>query len=84
MTARPSALLLSVLALALPLWFLPASFEAFLLPKTVLLATGGLAALALRLALPRGNPCWDARSWAWTGLLGALTLSYAASPWRAA
>lgn len=48
MNVQPASLLLSALALALPLWYLPASFEAFLLPKTVLLATGGLAA-ALRL-----------------------------------
>lgn len=84
MNVQPASLLLSALALALPLWYLPASFEAFLLPKTVLLATGGLAALALRLAWPRGGRRWGARSWAWAGLLGTLTLSYAASPWRAA
>lgn len=84
MNVQPASFLILGLALILPLWFIPASFEAFLLPKTVFLATGGLAALALRLAWPRGGRRWGALSWAWAGLLGALTLSYAASPWRAA
>ena len=82
--AQPASILLSILALVLPVWFLPASFEAFLLPKTILLATGALAALAIRLALPRGGQPWGARSLAWTGFFCLLTLSYAASPWRVA
>ena len=81
---QPASILLSILALVLPVWFLPASFESFLLPKTVLLATGALAALATRLALPRGGQPWGARSLAWAGFFCLLTLSYAASPWRAA
>ncbi|MEK7722336.1 MAG: O-antigen ligase family protein, partial [Elusimicrobiota bacterium] len=84
MRKQPAAILLSILALALPVWFLPASFEAFLLPKTVLLATGALGALAICIALPQGGQRWGACSWGWAGLFCILTLSYAVSPWRPA
>lgn len=83
MNIQPAIILISILALALPVWFLPVSFEAFLLPKTVLLAAGALGALALRAFFP-GVQFRNARSLAWTGFFCVLTLSYAASPWRAA
>jgi len=81
---QPAVIVLWILALVLPVWFLPASFEAFLLPKTVLLTIGALAALALRISLPDGGQRWGARSWAWAGILAIVIFSYAASPWRAA
>lgn len=80
---QTTAILITVLALVLPVWFLPLSFEAFLLPKTVLLAAGALCALALRAGLSGGRP-WGTRSLAWAGLFCILTFSYAFSPWRAA
>lgn len=78
-----AAVLVSILALVLPVWFLPVSFEAFLLPKTVLLGTGALGLLALYAVFHMGRR-WGARSLAWAGFFCVLTLSYAASPWRAA
>lgn len=82
-----SALLLSGLAFLLPLWFLPASYDSFTLPKTVLLGLGALAAACLRLWEETGSgewKDWSARDRLWLSLLVVLAASYAASPWRAA
>lgn len=83
----PSALLLSGLAFALPLWFLPFSYDSFTLPKALLLGLGALAAACLRVWEETGSGQWrnwSARDLLWLCLLGALAASYAASPWREA
>jgi O-antigen ligase/Tfp pilus assembly protein PilF len=85
---RPDAAswVLAAGALALPLFWLPAAFDAFLLPKGALLVTIAVCAGGLRVwdESVAGLRSWSVREAAWAGVAAAAGLSWAAGPWKAA